>query len=118
MRGVAVCISERLPSEAHGWLCCIACLSRGCSKGLITIETSNSCADAHCQAVPYLGRWAKNPIYGSFGNVWPRALLLRFASEALVFRPLPALLLERLSHFAFLRRVHHIRVVCLFAGGS
>src|SRR5262249_42150706 len=62
--------------------------------------------------------WSRRSSDGSFGCALPRALLLRLASEALVFRPLQALLIERLSHFTFLCRIHDIRIVGLFAGGA
>src|SRR4029450_12315733 len=52
----------------------------------------------HSEPASAYARWPLRCIDGSFGNVLPRALLLRFASEALMFRPLPAILLERLSH--------------------
>jgi hypothetical protein len=57
-------------------------------------------------------------IGGSFGNVLPRAPLLRLTSEALVFRPLPALLVECLDDVTFLRRVKHLGIVLLFTFGS
>ena len=47
--------SKGAPSETHGFLCLISCLSRRFSKSLTTIETSNSYAGVHCRAIPFWG---------------------------------------------------------------
>src|SRR5215510_5187548 len=57
--------SKGLLSETHGFLCLISCLSRRFSKGLTTIETSNSCGGVHCRTILFWG-------VGQITRLWER----------------------------------------------
>ena|SRR5262245_12877395 len=56
--------SKGLLSETHGFLCLISCLSRRFSKGLTTIETSNSCGGVHCRTILFWGVGQITPFNG------------------------------------------------------